>query len=385
MNFPHTSLDVSGERFIVYYRLVAADETEAKKRAHGICLEQTVEIPVGLLAEDDIRAQVVGRIESLVESGSGRYDVAISYAIETTAFEFTQFLNVVFGNTAMQPGIRVLHLDLPDSLLRHFKGPRFGQEGLRKLVGVSKRPLLCTALKPMGLSSENLAEMAHTLALGGIDIIKEDHGLTDQSFARFHERVGRCAEAIADANRQTGLNCLYVPNITAPADQIVQRAYEAKSLGAGGVMVAPGLVGWDTMRMLAEDDDLALPIFCHPAWLGSFTISPDHGLTHHVIFGQLPRLTGADATIFVNYGGRFSTNQEDCQGIVDATELPMGQIKPIMPVPAGGMTLDRLPELYEFYGRQAIFLIAGGLYGHGPDLLTSARQFRRAVENLGSA
>ena len=384
MIFPHTSLHVSGERFLVHYRLIAGDETTARERTHGICLEQTVEVSDDLLAQDAIRAQVVGRIESLVESGSKRFDVAISYAIETTAFELTQFLNVIFGNTAMQPGIRVLHLDLPDSLLHHYKGPRFGQQGLQNLVGVSDRPLLCTALKPLGPSSENLAKLAHTLALGGIDIIKEDHGLTDQPFARFQDRVSRCAEAIVDANRQTGMNCLYVPNITAPADQIVQRAYEAKSLGAGGVMIAPGLVGWDAMRMLADDDNLALPIFSHPAWLGSFTTGPDHGLTHHVIFGQLPRLAGADATIFVNYGGRFSTSQEDCRGIVDASERHTGHLRPIMPVPAGGMTLERLPELYDFYGQQAIFLIAGGLYGHGPDLLANARQFRRSVETLAN-
>ncbi|HEY54525.1 MAG TPA: ribulose 1,5-bisphosphate carboxylase large subunit [Caldilineae bacterium] len=383
MIFPHTELSLSGERFTVHYRLVAADEVAAREKAYGICLEQTVEVPDILLAEDDIRAQVMGRIESLVGAEAGRYDVVISYAIETTAFEFTQLLNVVFGNSAMQPGIRVLHLDLPNSLLQHFQGPRFGQQGLRDLVGVSKRPLLCTALKPMGLSAANLAELAYLLALGGIDIIKEDHGLSDQPFARFHDRVGRGAEAIAAANRQTGLNCLYVPNITAPFDQIVQRAHEAKKLGAGGVMVAPGLVGWDAMRLLAEDEGLALPIFSHPAWLGSFTSGWDHGLSHHVIFGQLPRLAGADATIFVNYGGRFDFSQEDCRGIVDASERPLARLKPIMPVPAGGMTLERLPELYDFYGVQAIFLIAGGLYAQGPDLLANARQFRHAVETLG--
>jgi ribulose-bisphosphate carboxylase large chain len=58
----------------------------------------------------------------------------------------------------------------------------------------------------------------------------------------------------------------------------------------------------------------------------------------------------------------------------------MGPFKPIFPVPAGGMTLSRLPEMAEFYGREAVFLIAGGLYAHGPDLTESARQFRRMVE-----
>jgi len=126
MQFPETFLNLSGERFVVHYQVLAADFNEARTRAGGICLEQTVELPDALLGQDDLRAKIVGRIEQLVEIEPGRHEAAISYAIETTAFEFTQLLNVIFGNTAMQTGIRVLRLDLPDSLLHRFPGPRFG-------------------------------------------------------------------------------------------------------------------------------------------------------------------------------------------------------------------------------------------------------------------
>jgi len=382
MQFPETFLSLSGERFVVHYQVLAVDASEARTRAQGICLEQTVEVSEALLGQDDLREKIVGRIEQLVEIAPRQYEAAISYAIETTAFEFTQFLNVIFGNTAMQKGIRGLRLDVPDSLLKQFPGPRFGQAGLRRLVGVDSRPLLCTALKPMGLSAGDLATLAHQIALGGVDIIKEDHGLTDQPFARFSDRVARCAETIGRANSQTGYHCLYVPNITAPTNQLIERAYEAKRLGAGGVMIAPGLAGWDAIRLLAADDAFALPIFSHPAWLGTFVINSDHGLTHQVVFGQLPRLAGADATIFVNYGGRFPFSQQDCRSIVFGATSALGSYPSIFPVPAGGMTLGHLPEMYNFYGSQVIFLIAGGLYAYGPDLAANARQFRRQVEAL---
>jgi ribulose-bisphosphate carboxylase large chain len=382
MIFPATSLSLSGERFAVRYRLVASDEAEARAIARGICLEQTVELPDELLAEDDIRAQVVGRIETLELAGPGRFDVDISYAVECAAGELTQLLNVIFGNTAMQPGIRVLHVDLPAGILGRFRGPRFGRDGIRELLGVFDRPLLGTALKPMGLPAADLADLAYQIALGGIDIIKEDHGLTDQPFAPFAERVPRCAEAVEGANRETGCRCLYMPNVSAPADQVHARARQAKEWGAGGVMAAPGLIGWDALRLLAEDDSLALPVLCHPAWLGTYAISPEAGVAHGVIYGQLPRLAGADAAIFVNHGGRFSFSPADCRAIVEATGEPLERLKPIFPVPAGGMTLGRLPEMAGFYGRDAVFLIAGGLYGHGPDLVESARQFRRMVERM---
>jgi ribulose-bisphosphate carboxylase large chain len=380
MIFPKTSLTLSGERFTVRYRIVADDKAEARAIARGICLEQTVEVPEELLAEDDIRAHVIGRIETLEAAEPGCYDVALSYAVECAAGELTQLLNVIFGNTAMQPGIRVLHLDLPARLLEQLRGPRFGRDGIRALLRVFNRPLLGTALKPMGLPAADLADLAYNLALGGIDIIKEDHGLTDQPFAPFAERVPRCAEAVARANRETGRRCLYMPNVSAPADKVSARARQARDWGAGGVMAAPGLIGWDALRLLAEDDSLALPVLCHPAWLGTYAISPKAGVAHCALYGQLPRLAGADATIFVNHGGRFSFSPADCCEIVEASGEPMGSFKPIFPVPAGGMTLSRLPEMAEFYGREAVFLIAGGLYAHGPDLVQSAREFRRMVE-----
>jgi ribulose-bisphosphate carboxylase large chain len=382
MQFPETFLNLSGERFVVHYQVRAVDAGEARSRVQGICLEQTVEVPEALLGQDDLREQIVGRAERLVETAPGYYQAAVSFAIETTAFEFTQFLNVIFGNTAMQPGIRVLRLAVPDSLLNQFPGPRFGQEGLRRLIAVDSRPLLCTALKPMGLGPAELAMFAHQLALGGVDIVKEDHGLTDQPFAHFSDRVARCAEAIRQANQQTGYHCLYVPNITAPADQLLTRAYDAKRLGARGVMLAPGLAGWDAIRLLAADDDFTLPIINHPAWLGTLVQGSDHGLNHEVVFGQLPRLAGADATIFVNYGGRFPFNQQACRDIVLGATSPLGSYPPIFPVPAGGMSLAQLPDMYSFYGSQVICLIAGDLYAYGPDLVANARQFRRQVEGL---
>lgn len=109
-----------------------------------------------------IRDFVLGRIESFETYGDGSFKAVVSYAVETAAGELTQLLNVIFGNISIKPGYRAEQLDLPESLLESFKGPRFGREGLRSWLGVPKRPLLFTALKPMGLSAEDLAGIAYT-------------------------------------------------------------------------------------------------------------------------------------------------------------------------------------------------------------------------------
>jgi ribulose-bisphosphate carboxylase large chain len=377
----NVSIDLSGERFKVVYRLKGTRE-EALARARDICVEQTIEFPADLVPNGDIHNHILGRIESFLSKGPNHWEAIISYAIEITGFELTQLVNVVFGNTSLKPGVGVERLELPESLLKRFEGPRFGVMGVRNLLGVSKRPLFCTALKPMGLSARDLSDLAYRFALGGVDMIKDDHGLTDQPFAPFRERVQRCAEAVDRANRETRGKCVYIPNITAPAHQILEKALFAKEKGAGGLLVAPGLVGLDTMRRLADDHRIALPIISHPAFQGSFITDSDSGVSHYVLFGQLPRLAGADASIFPNYGGRFSFTREECRHIVQGVTVPMAHIKPIFSAPGGGMSLERIPEMIQTYGQDVIFLIGGALHKIGPDLIENCRRYMRQLKMM---
>ena len=380
---PSFPIPLSGERFRVVYRLIG-DEAEAREKARDICLEQTVEFPADLIPEGEIREQIIGRVEVFEARGEGHWEVVISYAVETSGFELAQLLNVIFGNTSLKPGVRVERLEMPEALLSAFKGPRFGRAGWRARLDAPERPLFCTALKPMGLPPRALADLAYQFALGGIDIIKDDHGLADQPFAPFKERVELCAEAVARANRESGQKCIYMPNVTGPVDKVRDNALFAKEAGAGGLLISSGLTGLDMMRRLADDDRIVLPIMTHPALQGSFVTRPDEGISHYALFGQIARLAGADASIFPNYGGRFSFSREDCRRIAEGTAAPMGHLKPIFPTPGGGMSLARVPEMLDLYGREVIFLIGGGLHKHGPDLAESCRYLRQLVGNMAA-
>lgn len=373
---------ISGERFVVTY-LIFDTQQEAFNKAKDICIEQTVEFPADLLPAGPIQEHVVGRIESF-EPFDQCYKAKISYASETTAMELTQFLNVVFGNISIKPGIKVESIDLPSSLTSQWNGPRFGKEGLRELLGVPARPLLFTALKPMGLSSRQLADLAYQFAIGGIDIIKDDHGLTDQCFAPFAERIRLCAAAVRQANRETGQNSIYVANVTAGAGTMMERARQAKEAGAGGIMVAPGLAGFDSMRQLADEDSIALPVFSHPAFLGSYVTGSTSGFSHQALFGQITRLAGADAVIYPNFGGRFSFSKTECEAIARAAGADVPGIKPIFPAPGGGMSIDRVPEMHRVYGNDVMFLIGGGLFQQGPDLVENCRYFRNLLKGFAS-
>jgi ribulose-bisphosphate carboxylase large chain len=368
------------DRFGVWYRLTG-DEAEARAKAEDLCLEQSVEYPASLVPEGFIRDHIVGHIERFEpDPNGGAYRVLVSFLNDSVGGELTQLLNVLYGNISLKKGFRLESLREGDSIWNTFKGPRFGRSGLRQILGQPKRPLLATAIKPMGLSSKALADQAYKFACGGIDIIKDDHGLANQPFAAFKERTERCVEAVRKGSQKCGRPVLFAPNITASYDDLMIRASFAKEQGAGALLVAPGLTGFDAMRTLADDESIGLPILSHPAFVGSFVTSPDNGISPYALFGQIMRLAGADASIYPHFGGRFGFSLDECRGIVDGSQSPLGQSKSIFPAPGGGMKLQRIPELRAFYGDEVMFLVGGDLVKNGPDIEKNCAMFREMVE-----
>ena len=372
-----TTLDLSGDRLVATYDF-HGDPSEADERVRALCVEQTIEFPADLVPDDDIQNEIIGRVESKERLEDDLVRVSVSYAVETTGFELPQLLNVLFGNSSLLRGVKLVDVSLPPTVRKALGRPRFGVKGLRTLFDAPSRPLLATALKPMGSSPERLASFAYELAAGGMDMIKDDHSLGNQPFAEFRERVLACSEAVAKANAETGNRAIYMPSINAPHHALDQRARFAVEAGAGGLLVLPGLTGFDHMRALSADEAINVPIMGHPAFLGGYVSSPTGGIDHGVLFGSLFRYAGADTTIFPNHGGRFSFSEAACLRIAEKALEPIDGLPRIFPTPGGGMVRSRVAEMIDFYGRDVVLLIGGDLHRDG-SLRENAAAFRAAV------
>lgn len=377
---PSFPLTVGGGRFRAEYYL-QGDEATARARAEDICIEQTIEFAPELVPPGGIREHVFGQLEVFERLGPDTHRAIVSYADELVAGELPQLVNVLFGNISMKPGIRLAWLDLSPGVLAAFKGPRFGVAGLRAMLGVPARPLLATAIKPMGLSATHLADMAYALALGGMDLIKDDHGLANQPFAPFEERVARVAEAIARANARTGGRTLYFPNVTGPFEVMWERIQHARQVGATGLLLMPAYCGLDWMRRVAEDDSLALPVMSHPAFIGSYVLDPRFGVSHAVVHGQLQRLAGADLSVLPNYIGRFASySREDCAGVARGCQAPLGTLRPMFPAPGGGIDVGAFEDMRAVYGPEVTYLMSSNLHRAGPNLTETVQRFRARLE-----
>lgn len=374
--FQELTDDLEAEsRFTATYRITAETYDEAKEKAFGIAVEQTVECPYELVKNSWIGDKLVGRIEDLKLAEPEVFYATISYSPDAVEGEFAELLNMLFGNVSLYPGVKLMSFQLSDGMYSVYKGPKWGRSGIRDLCGVERGPILMSAVKPIGTSAQDLASMVRALALGGCPIIKDDHSLYDQQYAPFKERVAACVDAVHDANAKTGGKSLYIANASGDGLTFIDRAYTAQELGADGIMAAPGLIGFPIIRQLAEAEDFHLPIFLHPCFSGCTTMHQDSGISPFCYYGELSRLAGADAVIFTSFGGRFPHSEEDCRRISESTETDMGPIKSIFPVPSGGMKWQLFPRMYRVYGNDALFLVGGALQTEGPDLESNTKFF----------
>jgi len=357
------------DRIRATYR-IAASAGEIDARAKALAAEQSVEMPVEAIGDERILKEVVASVESIAPAGAA-YDVVLGIACATTGPEPSQLLNMLFGNCSLQPEVELADVDFPAGYERAFTGPRFGIAGLRQIARVEGRPLTCTALKPQGSTVAQLAALARTFARAGIDVVKDDHGLADQAFAPFAERVPAVQRAIQEANRETGGSTIYAPTFSGSPRALQTQARIARECGVRMALAAPMLVG--VPAFVEMQVELDIPVMAHPALAGAARIAPP------VLLGKLFRLFGADATIFPNHGGRFSYSRETCLAIADSARRPWEDVKPALPVPAGGMTVERVPEMIERYGDDAMLLIGGGLLAARERLLDRAREFVAAV------
>ncbi|UJQ96109.1 RuBisCO large subunit C-terminal-like domain-containing protein [Mariluticola halotolerans] len=368
-------------RFTVTYWLAADNAADAQARALDVATEQTVEIPRDIVPDGYVRDEILGQVETITPSTDSRggFLATLSYSEDDVGGDFLQLLNIVFGNSSIKTGTRVETMSLSEGLKALCPGPRFGAEGLRQRTGAHDGPILMSAIKPVGLPTSELAKLAHDFALGGMHMVKDDHGLANQHTSPYADRLKACVDAIAAANAKTGFTTTYVPNITGPAREVFDRAFMAKEAGAGGVMLAPSLVGFDVARTLAADESFGLPIISHPTFGGANVITPTTGFSHRFFYGQMQRMMGVDAVVYPNFGGRFGFSRDECLSIVAGCSDEFGGLKPILPAPGGGMTLERVPEMQAAYGKDVIYLIGGALLRDKANLPAACQRLVEAV------
>jgi len=336
----------------------------------------------------------VEKLRAKVFSIHGNY---IKIAYPSGLFEKDNVPNIlssVAGNILGMKIVREIRLEdvsFPKSILKSFKGPKYGIEGIRKMMKIPNRPLVGTIIKPkLGLNTKHHAQSAYESWIGGCDIVKDDENLASQKFNEFKERIARTLEKANQAEDEIGEKKAYLVNVTAETKEMIKRAQLVEDLGGKYVMIDILTAGWAALQTLREAN-FKMAIHAHRAMHAAFTRNPNHGISMMVI-ADFARLIGVD-TLHIGTGiGKLEGDIRDIKEIqeeieknnVKATKLRLEQkwldIKPVLGVSSGGLHPGHVPFLIKNLGRDLVIQAGGGIHGHPYGTTAGARAMRQAVD-----
>jgi len=349
-----------------------------KEAAGGVAAESSV----GTWTELTTVQPYVEKHAATVFSMQGN-TIKIAYPIEL--FEDGNMPNIlssvagnVFGLKALK-NLRLIDIQFPKELLDSFYGPAYGIKGIRKLLKIEKRPLIGTIIKPkLGLKTVDHAKVAYEAWYGGCDVVKDDENLSSQIFNPFEARLTKTLESRDRAEKETGERKVYMINITAETDTMIERAQTVEDQGGRYVMVDILTCGWSALQTL-RNQEFKLVIHAHRAGHAAFTKNPLHGIAMKPI-ATVARIIGVDQLHVGTVVGKMSETQEEVAENIQACKTEMSEINPVLPVASGGLHPRLVPALLKTFGNDVVIQAGGGIHGNPLGTVSGAKAMRQAVD-----
>jgi ribulose-bisphosphate carboxylase large chain len=299
----------------------------------------------------------------------------------------------IFGMKAIK-NLRLIDAALPLTYLKHFKGPHFGNDGIRKMMGVHGRPLTGAVPKPkIGFSAREHAEVGYETWMGGFDFVKDDENLTSVSFNRFEDRVKYMTKLRDKAEKETGEKKSAFLNITSDVETMKKRADLLAENGWNYAMIDVVVAGTASVMTLRDYcSDLGLAIHAHRAMHATFTRNRKHGVTMQFL-AKLMRLVGVSQIHTGTAVGKLTGSRRESVALADLLrekktkavegmllEQDWGKIKSAFPVSSGGLHPGLVPDVMDIYGNEMILLVSGGIHGHPKGTRAGAKATMQAME-----
>ncbi|MBP8638678.1 MAG: hypothetical protein KBI34_05735 [Dictyoglomi bacterium] len=247
-----------------------------------------------------IRSQAdVDRIERYGEKEGVIYIRTPLSNISSEADPLYQFIMLAVGGPVLEfvyyQEVALLDFSFPRSFLERFPGPKFGINGVRRLLNLNDgEPIIGTIMKPCaGLTPREVAEKCYQSALGGVMFIKDDEKMLGPDYCPLEEKVKLVSQALKRAEEETGRKCLYAPHIVARSDKIKDVAKRAIEWGATALMFNAVLGHtYEALSILAEDKEIDVPLYAHSGGRSGLSTGPRR--IDDTVIAKLLRYSGAD-------------------------------------------------------------------------------------------
>ena len=256
---------------------------------------------------------------------------------------------------------RLIDLDLT-AFSNRWRGPRYGIEGIRKIINVYGRPLFGGIIKPkIGLSPQGIADVCKEMADGGIDFIKEDEILADQEWCSMRARI----QLVEKALRRYGV--IYAPCITGDGKEILHKARVAREFGASAIH----LNIWCSLGAYHElRNRVNLPIFFQKSGDKVWTTGP-FSIDFKVICKIVNKI-GCDFAHVGMWGGYMAEPYEELKMRIQA----LGNTIPSF---SCGVKPEHVGKLRQLFGNDIMISSGGYLAGHPKGITAAVREFHASL------
>ncbi|TQS77924.1 MAG: ribulose 1,5-bisphosphate carboxylase large subunit [Candidatus Methanarcanum hacksteinii] len=380
-SYLHLGEDIDPDSFVICdYRVTM--EMPMEKAAEAIAAEQSTGTWTGITTlNDDVFEKYGARVNKI-----GKDTVRIAYPVADFSLEVgavPQILSVIAGNLFGLESIGKLRLEdvfFPKSMLKEFKGPKFGIEGIRKELDRPKKPLVGTIVKPkIGLPPKEFADYVYEAGKGGLTNSKDDETLVDQTFCPIEDRTVAVAEAL-DRLESEGHKMMHAINISTAGHKILELADKVQSWGAREIMVDVITCGFSAVQVLAEDPSIKVPIHVHRTMHGAMTRDPLHGISMLPIT-KIVRMCGGDALHIGTLGvGKMSGDPRDHHNLDACLDDITVPYRTVMPVCSGGVYPGIVGRIIEASGFDVQIQAGGGVAGHPGGVMKGAMAMSQAVD-----
>ncbi len=317
-----------------------------------------------------------------------RAEIVVSWSIENFGFNLPVLVSTIQGNLyelSQFSGLKLMDVELPPSFAKHFRGPKFGVAGCRKLTGVHNRPLVGTIIKPsIGMTPEQTATLVQTLVEAGIDFIKDDELMADPPHSPFDARVDAVMRVINAHAERTGKKVMYAFNVSDELDAM-RRHYE-KVLRSGGTcaMISLNSVGLAGAKTICDIG--ALAIHGHRNGWGALNRHPWLGIEFPA-YQKLWRLAGVDQIHVNGIANKFWESDDSVVRSIESCLKPFPGDTTLLPVVSSGQWGGQAPETFRrTHTVDLLYLAGGGILAHPNGPAAGVRSLRKwweaAVEGL---
>lgn len=363
---------LEGQKFLDYFALIQSMGLEGSTGTWAEVDEDTEDLRIA------ISSKMVGYHEIPCQDPYTKSAVVqLAFPIRAWGDNVPMMLLAIAGNCfAFSNDLMLTDLFIGKNLLKKFKGPKFGVDGIRRLTGVKDRPLSLHIIKPkMGMTPEQTAKQVFQTAMGGAELCKDDEMLSDSYNNTMEERLPLVMDAINRAAKKTGKKkMLYMCSITDEGEKMHEKALRAIKLGANGLLVAYS-AGLAAFRRLTEDPDINVPVMMH----GSHMIAMMKQIAWPVL-AKLSRLCGADMMLTpTRWSSIPMVSMEEGIRTSFVKLAPWGHIRRTFPMPCAGIYPGLAEVLIREYGPDIIIPAGGGMLGHPDGYTAGAQAWQQAI------